>query len=82
MCADSDCTWRVRPLASHAQTLHVTPGQSNHSRSLILGAAQNVTHTHLLQASDIEASLVVKGWFGRFGGAVGAVPHGVVGFGG
>ena len=56
MCADSDCTWRVRPLASHAQTLHVTPAQSNYTRSLILGAAQNVSHTHRLQASDIGTS--------------------------
>ena len=54
MCADSDCAWRIRPLASHAQTLHVTRGQSNHLRSLVaLGPAQNVTHMHRLQASGI-----------------------------
>ena len=34
-------------------TLHVTQHQGNHIRSLILGPAQNVTHTHRPRASDI-----------------------------
>lgn len=53
VCADSDCAWRGRTLASHTQMLHVTLAQSNHVRPLIVGHTQNVTHPHALQALGI-----------------------------
>ncbi|MAT06719.1 MAG: hypothetical protein CL424_16915 [Acidimicrobiaceae bacterium] len=64
MGADSDCAWRGRTLASHAQTLHVTPAPSNHAVATVVNMvasgmtpAEVVDELPSLELDDVAAAL-------------------------